>query len=204
MDRFRIFIKFSKPVTKSADYKAIWKVLNDAFNGTIDIATQHAACLFYVPSFITGADNKMFRTEGDTVDVDLYVKIGGDIIDSARSKYARNSVPSATYTDRTPSSLDSFVSYDPEQTILKDSPFVRQPYIDEYLNLPCGAHYHGLYSFMNKVAANARSRNTVLSVRHLTLLAQQLDILDGGFYANRPIQTEAENVLHFIYGGQAQ
>lgn len=191
LDRYRIFLKFSRPVTSTDDYKAIWRFFNALLDDSVDRATQHAACLFYIPAFFKGADNKVFTLEGDDVDVDLYVKAGNEIIELGKPKCD-------------PIDISDYITFDPAITDLDLCPFARQAYIDRYTSLSSGQHYHGLYYFMAQVAGYAKSKQTMISVHHLTLLAKQLDQVTGNRYPKRSVSQEAGNALAHVYGGEAQ
>jgi len=85
-DRFRIFIKFNRPVTSVEDFRDIWLVLNTAFDGSVDIATQHAACVFFTPAKYRGANNYAVTIEGTDIDVELFIRAGRLLRAASRPK----------------------------------------------------------------------------------------------------------------------
>ena len=79
---------------------------------------------------------------------------------------------------------------------------MRKTWIDEYLGLAKGDHYHGLFRFMVRVAGSATKRRRTLSAVDLADLAHDLDEIDGGWYRKRDLITEAENAISFVGAGK--
>ena len=201
LDRFRVFLKLDAPITSVEDYRTIWLTFNGIMHQALDDKACHAASLFYIPARFEGADNKIWRSEGASIEALKFAEIGRDIASDYRKKNQTKKIVGSGAVAGSMPDLDGYVPYDPSIITLETCPFVKPSYVDDYLGLKRGDHYTGLYSFMCRVAGHAKARGAHIAPDTLAVLARQLDQLDGLYYFNRRLEVEARRASRFIYGG---
>ena len=203
LDRFRIFVKFNRPVTSAEEYRDIWRVMNGILEDSVDAATQHAACMFYTPARYQGADNYTAILDGEDIDVQLYARIGRGLRATTKPKSNILQIPKQQSVPQRPLNTTGLKFYNPTFLNLQDCKFVKQKYLDEYFSLVCGTHHLGLYIFMTRVAGVAKVRGYRISDHQLAQLARQLDLAHRGRHKKRDVENEAMRAIAFVYGGNS-
>ena len=69
----------------------------------------------------------------------------------------------------------------------------------EYLTISDTGWYSKMYAIMVKVAGNATYRGYPISSAQIAELCKQFDVENGNWYENRPLETEADRALEYIY-----
>lgn len=202
-DRFRIFIKFNRSVTSFEDYRDIWLVMNSVLDGSVDTATQHAACVFYTPAKYRGADNFTITLDGNDIDVNSFIAAGRMLRAASRPKSNVITISKQHCVAQKPQRVTGLKFYNPTFLNLQDCKFVKQKYLDEYFGLVSGTHHLGLYVFMTRVAGVAKARGYQISDHQLAQLARQLDLAYRGRHKKRDVENEATRAIAFVYGGNA-
>ncbi len=206
--RFRLMF----PLTRELDAeeaKTAWKALVQYFAPVgPDASCKDISRIYGAPSFFEPAE------DGNTDPYSVFeFKIDGNAlnIDEVLAAYVPPSEPS--WTPRTPAPSEPSESMDapsfpfpearktiPYGSTIYSSPVVRADFVNEYLNLPKGAHHLGLYTFMARVAGRAKAKGFRLDVNELVAYARQLDGISPIKTANERwtrIRTEAERALRF-------
>ena len=56
-----------------------------------------------------------------------------------------------------------------------------------------------MYAIMVKIAGNATYRGYPITAQEIAELCKQFDLETGNWYDNRPLETEADRALEYIY-----
>jgi hypothetical protein len=57
-----------------------------------------------------------------------------------------------------------------------------------------------MYQLMVSISANALKKEYPITVQEVATLCKELDLETGNWYANRPLDKEAERAIEFVYG----
>ena len=81
----------------------------------------------------------------------------------------------------------------------RDCPFFPRRLESEYRSISNTGWYHKMYQIMVALAGNAISKKYPITADEIAVLCRELDAETGNWYANRPLQKEADRALEYVY-----
>jgi hypothetical protein len=147
-EKFRILVPLREIIdantvvkpTGDTAYTIVWHAINGMLGGIADRSKRGAESLFYFPGMYPNATNRFEHVEGDMLDALTWVDRYNPVLEQA--------APTVQVDFSALRSVD-------DVGMLYKSPFVRENFIQDYLSLPKGQHYRGLYRFMCRVGMSA-------------------------------------------------
>lgn len=194
------------PLTDSVESDKIphfWSALNKEFLQLGDIQTKDLARIFYAPADYPGAFNFIFTHKGEFINPKQLMSKHVYVPNRASTYF--DSLPEAMQeqilAERAAKLTNTSISW----TTHKDCPFVSQKVVNDYLaavNVDTGK-YHGMYRFMVSIAGNALRNKYPITAKEIATLCRELDAENGNHYAARPLETEAQRAIDYIYRTEA-
>ena len=80
-----------------------------------------------------------------------------------------------------------------------DCPFFPKKLSIEYKTIADGGWYYKMYQIMVATAGNATSKQYPITASEIASLCRELDLENGNWYENRPIEKEADRALEYVY-----
>jgi len=197
LPKFRLVFDLGRPVI-AEDIRGFWHALNKELGEIGDSQTKDLSRMYYIPADYVDANNFFFSNNGDCLDVDALM---------AAHPYD-NRQHSTSFLDRLPDELKEQVllykknklnNHDYKWSGYRDCPFWPKDLAGEYLTISDTGWYSKMYAIMVKVAGNATYRGYPISSAQIAELCKQFDAENGNWYENRPLETEADRALEYIY-----
>ena len=188
--KFRIITPLKRRI-EASEFKKFWYAYHKLFGEHGDPQTKDISRMFYVPGQYPDAysffhDNKL-----------------NDFIcpSELMTKYPRP--PSLDKLD-IPESMEREIQALKRKrltkvykwTSYKDCPFVNSSLVMDYFTSTSG-WYGKLYSLMLSIASNAIRMGYPISVDEIVQLIREIDIDDGNWYSDRPLDIEAQRALQY-------
>jgi hypothetical protein len=130
-------------------------------------------------------------------------------VDALLAKHAYvDKKPGSSFLERLPDALrDQVASYRKEQmtntnvhwTGYRDCPFFPKKLAMEYQTINNTGWYYKMYQIMVATAGNATSKQYPITAAEIASLCRELDLENGNWYENRPIEKEADRALEYVY-----
>lgn len=198
--KFRIVF----PLTRSVPAEKIqhfWFAVNAQFKNTVDAQTKDLSRMFYIPAEYPEANNFIFTHRSENImDPDAimsqhpYIKPVTSAIDALPEdvqekilEYTRSKLKNVSY---------KWTSY-------KDCVFVHPNAIRDYMGLT-GGWYNKSFKLMCGIACSAVKRGYPITAAEIATLFREIDLDNGNWYSNRPIEGEAARALAFALKSVAQ
>lgn len=169
-ERYRIAFPLDRFVTVE-EMRTFWHGAHAFFGGISDKQTKDPARIFNVPAKWEGSDARFHaRAKGDVVGVDEILT------------YAPPPPPPPAPVNITAKALQNIqaalrgagASVADSDDIMS-SKVVNPKFVEDYLSLPKGEHYVGLYTFMCRIASRALTLGYTLTPADLARYARQMD-----------------------------
>lgn len=196
--KFRLVFPLRRRVRKE-DIKAFWFGLQSKLGNIGDRQTKDLSRMYYIPGQYHDADNFIF-TGGGVQSIDPYELMqefpytekreGNNFFDRLPEEVQKQIIEHRkSKLDNTNYSWNSY----------HDCPFFPKHLEAEYRAITGTGWYHTMYRIMVSVAANAVRKQYPITAAEISLLCKQLDNETGNWYANRPLDKEADRALEFVY-----
>ena len=194
--KFRAVFRLNRNVDAD-EVKGFWHALNTHLNELVDAQTKDMSRMFYIPAQYENADNWIYESGTDDMDVDALmrehpytVKTGNSFLDSLP-----DSIREQVIEHRMGQMDNTNVSW----TSYHDCPFFPKRMATEYKMISSTGWYSLMYKIMVATACNAVKNKYPITQNQIVEMCKQLDGETGGWYESRPLYTEAERALKFAY-----
>ena len=196
--KFRLVFPLRTRVRKE-NIKAFWFALQSKLGNIGDSQTKDLSRMYYIPGQYHGADNFIF-TGGGVQSIDPYALMqefpyaekreGNNFFDRLPEEVQKQIIEHRkSKLDNTSFNWNSY----------HDCPFFPKHLEAEYRAITGTGWYHTMYRIMVSVAANAIRKQYPITAAEISQLCKQLDNETGNWYANRPLDKEADRALEFVY-----
>ena len=195
--KFRLVFPLTR-VVQQDQIKHFWWALNSELASIGDRQTKDLSRMYYIPATYVDAYNFFFTNSGDPVSVD-----------SLCSKWQYHTKSdSANFIDRLPEEWQKQIIEHRKAQLentsfhwsgYRDCPFWPKKLASEYQTINNTGSYHKMYQIMVAVAGNAIKQQYPITPQEITNLCRQFDTDTGNWYANRPMDTEADRALEYVY-----
>lgn len=197
LPKFRIVFELDTEIEQSS-IKHFWYALNKEIGELGDEQTKDLSRMYYIPADYAGSNNFIFSNSGSPIDVSCLM-----------AKWPYNSArDSKNFLDRLPPELqEQVVAYRKNKlsetnyswTSYHDCPFWPKNLALEYQTISNTGWYSKMYAIMVKIAGNATYRGYPITSQQIAEMCRQFDAEHGNWYENRPLETEADRALEYIY-----
>lgn len=195
--KFRLVFRLDRHVQQN-EIKHLWWALNSELDSIGDKQTKDLSRMYYVPANYASANNFFFTNSGDSIDVNqLMAKWPYNI--KERSENFLDRLPEAwkqQIIEHRKSSLEN-TSY--TWSGYSDCPFWPKKLAVEYTTISESGWYSKMYQIMIAIAGKAVEKGYPITANEIESLCKQFDADNGNWYANRPIEKEANNALEYVY-----
>ena len=195
--KFRLVFPLTRAVQQD-QIKHFWFALNSELASIGDRQTKDLSRMYYIPATYVDAYNFFFTNSGDPVSVDSLC---------AKWQFHTKS-DSANFIDRLPEEWQKQIIEHRKAQLentsfhwsgYRDCPFWPKKLASEYQTINNTGWYHKMYQIMVAVAGNAVKQQYPITPQEITNLCRQFDTDTGNWYANRPMDTEADRALEYVY-----
>jgi len=195
--KFRLVFPLQRTLS-SDEISSFNFALQKALGGIGDEQTKDLARMYYIPARYDGANNFIFSYDGDFIDPHELMK---------EFPYEQKT-SSSNFFDRLPDEIQKQIiehrkgkmdNTNVVWTSYRDCPFFPRQLEAEYRTITNTGWYHKMYQIMVAVAGNAIKRQYPITSAEIAKLCQELDMETGNWYANRPLDKEADRALEYVY-----
>lgn len=195
--KFRVLLPLTRDVM-AEEIRHFWFALNQEFNSLGDPQTKDLSRMYYVPAQYPNAYNFIVSNKfKEDLNVDTLLN---------KYAYAKEKVStslSSTLPDSIKSKIEEYKKTKLTNTHFKwngisDCPFVNTRIIDEYKSISKTGWYRKMFAFFVSIAANALKKGYPISANEIAELGKELDLANGGWYKDRPLEMEAERAIAFV------
>jgi len=193
--KFRIILPLTSNVVAS-DIRHLWYALNKEFKSIGDPQTKDLSRMYYIPAQYPDSYQFIFsHADAPMIDPKKLMEKHPFISGSSNS-FADSLSPEmrerimAYRKEKLTNTSYSWKSY-------SDCPFVNRTLIAEYRSISESGWYAKMYQIMMSIASSAMRRGYPISSREIAVLCSEIDADTGGWYKNRPLETEASRALDF-------
>jgi len=172
--------------------------LQKALRNIGDEQTKDLARMYYIPACYDGANNFIFSRAGNFIDPDALMK---------EFPYEQKANLNSFF-DRLPDELkqqiiehrkSSLDNTNVDWSSYRNCPFFPRQLEQEYRAISNTGWYHKMYQIMVALAGNAIKKKYPITADEIATLCRELDSETGNWYANRPLQKEADRALEYVY-----
>ena len=194
--KFRMVFPLKKALGKNS-IKHFWYALNKELGDVGDPQTKDLSRMYYIPGKYEGAYNFIYNNFNG-VDMDPleiiskhdYVERTGSLLDNLppemRAQVLAHRKNSMTNTNIT------WNNY-------KDCPFVNKKLVKEYNQITDTGWYAKMYAIMTSIAGIAIRKKYPITSQEIAELCRQIDMDNGSWYDNRPLEKEADRAIEYVY-----
>ena len=196
--KFRIVFPLTTSVERDK-IKHFWYALNTELGDLADKQTKDLSRMYYIPARYALAHNFIFsHRDGDYINPDQLME---------KHAYAQKSTLN-NFFDRLPEEIQKEVikhrkekldQTDVHWTSYRDCPFFPRQLEAEYRTINNTGWYHKMFQIMVATAGNAIKRKYPITAAEISTMCRELDNETGGWYANRPMDKEADRALEYVY-----
>jgi len=196
--KFRIVFPLTTSVERDK-IKHFWYALNTELGDLADKQTKDLSRMYYIPARYALAHNFIFsHRDGDYINPDKLME---------KHAYAQKSTLN-NFFDRLPEEIQKEVikhrkekldQTDVHWTSYRDCPFFPRQLEAEYRTINNTGWYHKMFQIMVATAGNAIKRKYPITAAEISTMCRELDNETGGWYANRPMDKEADRALEYVY-----
>lgn len=196
--KFRLVFDLGEEI-ETDRIKHFWYALNKELGGIGDTQTKDLSRMYYIPATYDGANNFIFTGDGSSINVNELL---------AKHPYVDRAKSGNTFLDRLPPELaeqvvnhrkNSMQNTNVVWSSFHDCPFWPRRLASEYVTISETGWYHKMYQMMVAIAARALEKEYPISAGQIADLCKQFDNEHGGWYADRPIEKEADRALEYAY-----
>jgi len=194
--KFRLVFPLTSAVP-FGDIRHMWHAMNSEFLGIVDAQTKDLSRMYYIPAKYPGAFNFIFTNPGKVVDPKAMME-----------KHPYNTATdSSNFFDRLPTPIqESLMKHRQSKlsrdgfrwTSYSDCKFVSPKMVSDYKSATAG-HYHAMYCFMVSCGFRAVRMGYDINNNELADIARSLDNDTGMWYKDRPLETEADRALFYVF-----
>lgn len=195
--KFRLVFPLRHAV-RSERIKSFWYALQTELGELGDKQTKDLSRMYYIPGKYAGADNFIFSYHhGDAIDPDVLM-----------NKHPMAEKSGNSFFDRLPEKMQKEIiehrksrleNTDVHWSSYRDCPFFPRQLENEYKLISSTGWYHKMYQIMVALAGNAIKKEYPITADEIAVLCREFDADTGNWYANRPMQTEADRALEYVY-----
>lgn len=195
--KFRLIFPLKREL-QNGEISSFNFALQKAIGSIGDEQTKDLARMYYIPALYDGANNFIFSRAGDFVDPTALMK---------EFPYEQKANLNSFF-DRLPEEVQKQIiehrksSLDQTNVVwssYRDCPFFPRRLESEYRSISNTGWYHKMYQIMVALAGNAISKKYPITADEIAVLCRELDAETGNWYANRPLQKEADRALEYVY-----
>lgn len=197
LPKFRIVFQIGTEVEQSR-IRHFWFALNSELGSIGDKQTKDFCRMYYVPATYAGANNFFFVNDGEPLDVD-YLCARWPFEERTHSNSFIDRLPDAwrdQVIEHRKSSLDNT---DVHWSGYSDCPFWPKKLANDYLVISKEGWYRKMYQIMIGLAGNAIKNEYPMTSNQIADMCKQFDAEHGNWYESRPLETEANNALEYVY-----
>ena len=198
MPKFRLVFPLTKTV-RNERIKAFWHALQTELGELGDKQTKDLSRMYYIPAKYDNADNFIFHNDhGSFIDPDELM---------FKYPYAEKTTLN-NFFDRLPDEIQQQIiehrkqkldKTDVQWSSYRDCPFFPRQLESEYRLIANTGWYHKMYQIMVALAGNAVRNKYPITSAEISQLCRELDLDTGNWYANRPMDREADRALEYVY-----
>lgn len=198
--KFRLVFPLSRRLECNS-IRGFWHSLVQWSGFEADPQCKDLARMYYVPAdYAVSDDTLSFIFSGNsnnTLDVD-------DLLE----KYPPPPPRSNSFFDNLPPEVQEQIiehkkkqleNTDVSWTSYRNCKYWPKKLAAEYSNISGSGWYHKLYTIMVAIASNAIKDKYPISPTEIAQLCFEFDLDHGGWYKDRPLETEANRALEFVY-----
>ena len=197
--KFRLVFKLSEPIV-NRQIKHFWYALNTEFDNLGDRQTKDMSRMYYVPAQYPNAYNFIFTNKGSAITPEILMN---------KHQYIEKE-DNDSFFDRLPKAMQEQVlqymedkiwdeKVNAEWTSYRDCPFFPKKLASEYMAIGETGWYHKMYQIMVATASNAIRKKYPIEPDEIAELCRQFDNDNGQWYKNRPLETEADRAIEYVY-----
>ena len=195
--KFRLVFPLRHAV-RSERIKSFWYALQTELGELGDKQTKDLSRMYYIPGKYASADNFIFSYHhGDAIDPDVLM-----------NKHPMAEKSGNSFFDRLPEKMQKEIiehrksrleNTDVHWSSYRDCPFFPRQLENEYKLISSTGWYHKMYQIMVALAGNAIKKEYPITADEIAVLCREFDADTGNWYANRPMQKEADRALEYVY-----
>jgi hypothetical protein len=196
--KFRLVFPLRARIGKD-NIKHFWFALQSKLGNIGDRQTKDLSRMYYIPGQYLGANNFIF-TGGGSEFIDPYALM--KLYPYAEKHH------SSSFIDRLPEEMQKQIIEHRRSKLentnfnwssYRDCPFFPKKLEAEYRIISNTGWYHKMYQIMVAIASSAIKKEYPITAAEISQLCRELDQETGNWYANRPMDTEADRALEFVY-----
>ena len=198
--KFRVIFPLTCEVPANK-IKAFWFAINKKFKGIPDAQTKDLSRMYFMPAKYKNAAHFFVKHPGKSLDPWQLMREYPYTPPSTKSSVfdKLSETMQRQMLDKYRASLDKRY----EWNSYLDCPFVNKNRLASYTALSGSGWYHEFYSLMVSIAGNAIRRGYPITVNELVQLMREIDLATGNWYADRPIEVEAQRAIDFVLRNSA-
>jgi len=194
--KFRLVFPLTQSV-KADKIPHFWHAMNKEFLDIGDAQTKDMARMFYIPGQYPNANNFIFTHKGPIIDPnDLMTK--HKFHERSRATNFFDRLPpdvQAQLLEKKKTQLTANITW----SSYRDCPFINKKMVSEYKSITSSGWYHMMYRILCSTASNAIRSEYPITAAEIATLAREIDKETGNWYANRPLEVEADRALEWAY-----
>lgn len=196
--KFRIILDLSEDVP-AEKIKHFWYAVNREFGSINDVQTKDLCRLYYIPGQYPKAFNFFIENEGKIMNP-KEIMIKHTYVEPSTSFLSKLSpeMQKAILSHRRSELTNTAIRW----TSYRDCQFLSKKLVNEYRVISESGWYHKMYCIMISIASNAIKSKYPITSNQIAQLAKEIDNETGGWYKNRPLETEANRALEYVLGSQ--
>ena len=192
--KFRVVIPFDRLIPAD-EIKRVWYALNTKYNELADPQTKDLSRMYYVPAQYPDAYNFIQIHSGPFVNLSQLLEEYP--LHEIQDNSFRSSLSSKLQEQLMQYKMEQLTNRDIKWTSYRDCPFVNQALVMEYRAITETGWYAKMYHILCSIAASAIRMEYPISAAEIASLAREIDTDTGGWYANRPLEMEAQRALDY-------
>ena len=196
--KFRLIFPLKSAVEQSK-IKEFWFALNSEVGSIGDKQTKDLSRMYYIPANYADANNFIFTNTGEWIDPFELIKKHPLPVAETTGKNFFDRLPVAMQQMIVQHRKDSAENSNVHWSSYRDCPFVAKSAVGAYKSITGEGWYHGMYKLMVSIAGNAVKQKYPITPTEIAVLCKEIDMETGGWYENRPLETEAERAIEFMY-----
>ena len=195
--KFRMVFPLRQNVSNK-QIRHFWHALNVELGELGDRQTKDLSRMYYIPAKYAGAFNFIFSHDGSTIDPNDLMR---------KHPYAEKSKGNSFF-ERLPDEIQKQIIEHRKSaldntnvvwTSYRDCPFFPRKLEAEYRLISNTGWYHKMYQIMVAIAGNAIKQKYPITANEISKMCRELDMETGNWYANRPLDKEADRALEYVY-----
>ena len=195
--KFRLIFQLDDYVPHE-QIKHFWWALNTELDSIGDRQTKDLSRMYYVPATYANAHNFIFSNSGSPICVnELCAKHPYSVKEKAENFLDR--LPEEWAKQVIEHRKQSLSNTDFRWSSYLDCPFWPKKLATDYMTISNTGWYHKMYQIMIAVAGKAVEKGYPITAKEIVDLCKQFDADTGNWYANRPMEKEANNALEYVY-----